>query len=539
MTTGIRRYRTLLTVAALALLVGSLVFSMPAAVQAADTPRRGGILLAVIGAEPPSLDPHQESTFANIQLVAPLYNLLLQIDPYSYPKIIGDVATEWKIAPDGLTYTFKIREGIRFHDGSALTAADVKASYDKIVFPPQGVRSVRKNAYTAVERVEAPDPGTVVFKLKFPSASLLSNLASPWNVIYPKKYLDKDPNYFKTNAVGSGPFKFKSYTRGSAFEGERNPDYFVKDRPYLDGYKFFISTETSVRASAIRSGRAYIEFRNLPGTEVEAIKKQLGDKVAVQETPWTAHWGLAVNNTVKPFNDVRVRKALTLGIDRYTAGKVLYPLTGLKNVGGLIRPDSEWGMPAAELQKLPGFWRDAEKSRAEARRLLAEAGYPNGLKVVLKNRNIKLPYQDWAVFVIQEWKKIGVETEHRPLETAAWFADGQNTGNFEAIIAPTVEYTDDPDSFLGRYVTGSTQNWSRFSDPRIDDLFARQSRVIDPVERKRLVNELEKVVLESAYYLPGLWSTRNVVHWAKVKNYVAPPSHYSNQQLQDVWLAED
>ena len=539
MAVRIRRHRMLFRVAALALLVVSAAVAIPAAVQAAETPRRGGVLLAILGAEPPSLDPHQESTFANIQLVAPLYNTLLQIDPYSYPKIIGDVATEWKIAPDKLTYTFKIRQGVRFHDGSVMTAADVKATYDKIVFPPQGVRSVRKNAYTAVARIDAPDPGTVVFTLKFPSASLLSNLASPWNVIFPKKYLDKDPNYFKTNVVGSGPFKFKSYTRGSTFEGERNPDYFVKDRPYLDGYKFFISPETSVRASAIRSGRAFIEFRNLPGADVEAIKRQLGDKVAVQETPWTAHWGIAVNNTVKPFNDVRVRKALTLGIDRYTAGKVLYPLTGLKNVGGLIRPDSEWGMPEAELQKLPGFWRDAEKSRAEARRLLAEAGYPNGLKVVLKNRNIKLPYQDWAVFVIQEWKKIGVETEHRPLETAAWFADGQNTGNFEAIIAPTVEYTDDPDSFLGRYATGSTQNWSRFSDPRIDDLFARQSRVIDPVERKRLVNELEKVVLESAYYMPGLWSTRNVVHWAKVKNYVAPPSHYSNQQLQDVWLAED
>ena len=152
-------------------------------------------------------------------------------------------------------------QGIRFHDGSPLTSADVKATYDKIIFPPQGVRSVRKNAYTAVERVEAPDPSTVVFKLKFPSASLLANLASPWNVIFPKKYLDQDPNYFKTHVVGSGPFKFKGYTRGSTFEGERNPDYFVKDRPYLDGYKFFISPETSVRAAAIRSGRAYIEFR--------------------------------------------------------------------------------------------------------------------------------------------------------------------------------------------------------------------------------------------------------------------------------------
>ncbi|MBI2563789.1 MAG: ABC transporter substrate-binding protein, partial [candidate division NC10 bacterium] len=373
MAAAIRRDRTLVTIVALALLVGS----MAAAVEAAETPRRGGVLLAVLGADPPSLDPHQESTFATIQLVAPLYSTLVQIDPYSYPKIIGDVATEWRIASDGLTYTFKIPQGIRFHDGSPLTAADVKATYDKIVFPPEGVRSVRRKAYTAVERVEAPDPGTVVFRLKFPSASLLANLASPWNVIYPKKYLDKDPNYFKTNIVGSGPFKFKSYVRGSTFEGARNPDYFVKDRPYLDGYKFFISTETSMRAAAIRSGRAYIEFRNLPGPEVEAIRKQLGDKVVVQETPMTGWWGVSINNTVKPFNDVRVRKALSLGLDRYTASKVLYPLTGLKGVGALMRPDTEWAMSEAELQKLPGFWRDADKSRAEAKRLLAEAGYPN------------------------------------------------------------------------------------------------------------------------------------------------------------------
>ena len=535
MRTGMRRPRTLFAVAVLAL----LVVSIPAAVQAADTPRRGGVLLAVIGAEPPSLDPHQESTFANIQLVAPLYSTLLQFDPYSFPKIIGDVATEWKVAPDGLTYTFKIRQGIRFHDGSPLTAADVKASYDKIVFPPQGVRSARKHAFTAIQGIEAPDPSTVVFKLKFPSASLLANIASPWNAIFPKKYLDKDPNHFKTNVVGSGPFRLKSYTRGATFEGERNPDYFVKDRPYLDGYKFFVSTETSVRAAAIRSGRAWVEFRTLPGPEVQAIRTQLGDKVVVQETPVTAHWGIAVNNNLKPFNDVRVRRALTLGIDRYTASKVLYPLTGLKLVGGLMRPGSEWEMSEAELEKFPGFGRDAEKSRAEARRLLAEAGYPNGLKVVLKNRNIKLPYQDWAVFVIQEWRKIGVEVEHRPLETAAWFSDGRDTGNFELMVYPPVEFMDDPDLFLGRFVTGATNNWGRMSDPRVDDLFARQARSLDPVERKLLTDQIQRIVLENAYFIPGLWWTRNLVHWAKMRNYVAPPSYYSNQKLQDVWLAEN
>src|SRR6266481_2147292 len=200
MAAGIPCHRMLFTAVALAVLVA---LAAPAAVQAAETPRRGGILLAAIGADAPSLDPHQESTFATLQMVAPLYSTLIQVDPLSYPKIIGDAASEWKIAPDGLTYTFKIRHGIKFHDGATITAADVKATYDKLVFPPEGVLSVRQNAYSAVTSIEAPDPSTLVFKLKHASASLLDNLASPWNVIYPKKYLDKDPNYFKANVVGS------------------------------------------------------------------------------------------------------------------------------------------------------------------------------------------------------------------------------------------------------------------------------------------------------------------------------------------------
>src|SRR5881396_3606779 len=142
---------------AVAVLIGALVVAVPAALHGAETPRRGGVLLAAIAADAPSLDPHQEQTFATMQLVAPLYSTLIQIDPLSYPKIIADAASEWKIAPDGLTYTFKLRQGIRFHDGSALTAPDVKATYDKIVFPPAGVRSIRQNAYGAIASVEAPD----------------------------------------------------------------------------------------------------------------------------------------------------------------------------------------------------------------------------------------------------------------------------------------------------------------------------------------------------------------------------------------------
>ena len=135
MTRPIRRHRTMLAVVLLAVLGAGALPSISSAAQAADTPRRGGVLLAVIGADPPSLDPHQESTFANIELVAPLYSTLLQLDPYHYPKIIGDVATDWKIAADGLTYTFKLRPGIRFHDGSPSPRPTSRPATTRSSFP--------------------------------------------------------------------------------------------------------------------------------------------------------------------------------------------------------------------------------------------------------------------------------------------------------------------------------------------------------------------------------------------------------------------
>jgi peptide/nickel transport system substrate-binding protein len=521
-----------------AILVGSLFMAS----DAAETPRRGGVLLAAIGADPPSLDSHQESTFATVQLVAPLYSTLLQFDPLDSSKIIGDVGTDWKTSGDGLTVTVKIRKDVKFHDGSPLTSADVKATYDKIVFPSKDVKSIRKAHYDAVQAIEAPDATTIVFKLKHPSAAFIANLASPWNTIYPKKYLDKDPNYFKNNVVGSGPFKFKNYTRGASFEGERNPDYFVKDRPYLDGYKFYISPETSVRAAALRSGRAHIEFRGLPGAEVDAIKKHLGDKVTVQEAPTPGFWAVTFNMKAKPFDDMRVRKALTLAIDRHTMSKVLFPLTGLRDIGGLVRPGTEWAMTPAELEKFPGFGRDIEKGRAEAKKLLAEAGFTadKPLKFVLSNRNVKLPYQDFAVFFIQEWKKIGVEVTNRPLETAAWFDTGRVSRNFEAIVDPHVDFMDEPDLMLIDFISSSPlTNWAQVVDPQLDDLYDRQGRTLDAKERKKLVNEFERIVFEKAYFAHGLWWVRSILHWSKVKNWKAAPSHYSNQKLQDVWLSED
>jgi hypothetical protein len=162
---------------------------------AAETPRYGGDLVFAVAEPPPSFDGHRETTFAMIHPIAPHYSTLLRFDPHNYPKIVGDVAESWTFSKDGLSLTVKIRKGIKFHDGSALTAHDVKATYDKIIFPPEGVASARKASYAMVSRIEAPDELTVVFRLKHIAASFLANLASPWNFIYSAEKLKKDPRW--------------------------------------------------------------------------------------------------------------------------------------------------------------------------------------------------------------------------------------------------------------------------------------------------------------------------------------------------------
>jgi peptide/nickel transport system substrate-binding protein len=329
--TSHHRIRDLLVV----LLVLTTLAVASGVAPAAETPRRGGVLLAAIAADAPSLDPHQEQTFATIELVAPLYSTLLQIDPYNYPKIIGDLATEWKIAPDGLVYTFKIRPGVKFHDGSPLTAADVKASYDKIIFPPAGIISARKGTYQAVEVVEAPDPATVRFRLKWPEASFLVNLASPYSWIYKADILAKDIRWYETNVMGTGPFKFVEHVKGSHWVGKKNPDYWDKGKPYLDGYRALFMSASSAQVAAIRAERAHIQFRTVSPADRDGLVQAMGSKVTIQESPWACVALVAMNHERKPFDDKRVRRALTLALDRYEASRNLSRIAVVKEVAGI------------------------------------------------------------------------------------------------------------------------------------------------------------------------------------------------------------
>lgn len=517
-----------------------LLSAFPATAAQVEKPRSGGELVFAVGETPPSFDGHRETTFAMLHPVAPHYSTLLRFDPQNYPKIVGDAAESWSVSKNGLVHTFKIRKGIKFHDGSQLTSKDVKATYDRIIFPPQGVASARKAYYGMVDRIETPDIFTVVFHLKSPSASLLANLASPWNFIYKAEILEKDPRWYEKNIMGTGPFTFVEYVPGSHWVGKKNPDYFMKGRPHLDGYKAIFIRDTAPRVASVRSGQALIEFRGFNPAARDDIVKAVGNKVVVQESPWICNLIVTINNEKKPFDDVRVRRALTLAIDRSEASKALSQISLMKFPGGVFRPGSQFATPEPELGKLAGFGKSIETARKEARRLLKEAGVPEGFSFTLKNRNVKEPYEVTGVFVIDQWRQIGLNVTHLPQEGGPYFNDFRQ-GNFDTGIDFNCDFMDEPDYQLLKFLSAdkSPLNYARYKDSVLDALYEKQSRATSPKERLTLLRQFEKRVLdEQAYQFHILWWQRIIPHWAKVKGWKITPSHYLNQDLRDVWLSE-
>ena len=330
---------------------------------AQDKPRYGGELVALVPSEPPTYDGHAEGTFGVVHPLAPHYNGLLRIDPFDRTgtRVVPDVAESWTVAKDGLTYTLKLRRGVKFHDGAEMTSRDVKASYDKIVSPPEGVRSYRKGAYRAVEAVEAPDPYTVRFRLKWPQASFLTLLASPYSWIYKADILEKDIRWYERNVLGTGPFKFVEHVKGSHWVSKKNPDYWDKGKPYLDGYRVLFISASSAQVAAIRAERAHIQFRGFSPAERDSLVAALGPKITVQESPWDCVLLVAMNHERKPFDDKRVRKALTLALDRWDASRNLSKIAVVKEVAGIQVPGTQWATPPAELEKLAGYGRDIRR----------------------------------------------------------------------------------------------------------------------------------------------------------------------------------
>jgi len=512
--------------------VAAVLLAAPGA--SAQAPARGGTLTYAVQGDTSTLDCHAASSFSNIHFLAPHYSLLIKFDPKDYPKIVPDVAESWTVSDDGLAYTFKLRDGVKFHDGSILTAKDVKATYERIWKPGPGVVSVRAALFEDLTAIETPDAKTVVFRIKAPNAGMLSQFASPWNCLYSAAKLEADPLFPTKTIMGTGPFVFVERVAGSHWVGKRFEDYFRPGLPYLDGFRAQAMASTAI-VNSLAGGQIQAEFRGFAPADATRLKTARGDQIQFAEGEWLAHFFFSFNTEKKPFDDIRVRRALTLAVDRWGGAAPMSRITFLKTVGGLMRPGSDMALRGDALSDLPGFSKDIKAAREEAKRLLQEAGVPN-LSFKLTNR-VTAPFIPLGLFLIDQWRQIGVTVEHQQLDTAQWLAT-RRAGNFEVVVDSQAEWNDDPSVQLNRYLSfdKSDANVSRYTDRKIDDLYEKQKVALDAKERERLVLELQRHLIQQAYSGPGFWAARNVALDARVQGWVALPSHMLNQDLAEIWL---
>lgn len=498
-------------------------------------PKRGGILEFAVLVEPGNYDCHANISFAFLHPIAPHYSTLLKFDAANYPRIVGDLAESWTVSADRLTYTFKLRPNVLFHDGSTLTSADVKASYERIVHPPPGVVSARKVDYAAIVSIDTPDPRTVVFHLLWPEAAMLANFASPWNCIYSATKLAEDPQFPKTHILGTGPFVFGEHVKGQYWRGVRWDKYFQPGKPYLDGYRADFMTGAAVM-EGYKSGRIAAEFRGITPVQRDDLLEVMGDRVDISESPWLSNLLVVFNTKRAPFDDARVRRALSLAIDRWGAAAKLQASTFLKYVGGVMRPGSSTATPESELITIPGFSHDIAASREEAGRLLAEAGV-HDLKLTLMVRDIPMPHYAGADLLAESWREIGVTTKQDRRNIWDW-QKVIDAGDFDVALDFSGDFYDDPTIQLTKFVSRdlSPVNYSGSTDRFLDALFIGQAVTSDPRQRAKIVRDFERHALTEAYTVPLLWWNRIVATSATLKGWSITPSHFIGQDLTDVWL---
>ena len=343
------------------------------------SPKRGGVLRWGGLANSTLYDLHQTGTIANMGPQAPMYDLLVQVDPVHWDKVIPDLAKSWTISEDGLTYTFSLREGVKFHDGAPLTAEDVVASFHHIIFPPAGVLSPRQGLFDAVKEVVATGPLTVEFRLTEPRGFLLRGLAAGFNVIMRKQTLEE--NHYDLRRVpvypGTGPFRHKSLEAGVVRKLERNPDYWNPALPYLNGvdiYHLDVGQKTGAACLAHSIDFCFA---------IDPISEKRAQNIKALHTAHifpTAPHGLWLNLKKKPFDDVRVRRAINLVLDKPALSEAIYEVIPIVAAGWLLPTDPLFQEYWGKVREQPGWRSPTAEDRAEAKRLMQEAGYEQGIK---------------------------------------------------------------------------------------------------------------------------------------------------------------
>jgi peptide/nickel transport system substrate-binding protein len=521
---------------ALALLLAS---GLPAESQA---PKKGGVLQSVLIEDPPGLLVHESATVSNVWPMSPCYSNLVYFHPLkpleSADTVIPELAEKWSWQDNYRNLVFFLRKNVKWHDGKPFTSRDVKYTFDVAREGPEAPikfrLSARKDWWANVEAIEAPEPHTVVFRLKRPQPSLLLMLASGYSPVYPAHVPLAE---LRQKCMGTGPFRFKEWQRGQSVELERNHDYFIPDRPYLDGIKYTVITERGTRLAALQAGRVDA-FVPLEMTKAMADSaKKSAPSLIIAEVGQNGSDNVILNLKRPPFDNTVVRRAVSLAMDRQGYVQSVRHGGAVMGVGLMPKPLGIWGISDPELRTLPGY-RGSGADKAEAKRLLASAGYgPGGkpVKVEMVTRTLSI-YLDVASFVADQLRQVGIEATVKQMDSAAWFPA---LARRDYLIGAnlTAGGFDDPDAyFVENYKCGSSRNYSDYCNEETDRLIDQQSQELDRAKRTRLVLDIQRR-LEADVARPMLgWRKEYFAHWPHVKNLVPHNALYNYGRMQDVWL---
>jgi peptide/nickel transport system substrate-binding protein len=503
--------------------------------------KQGGILRMYHRDSPASASIHEEATYSNNVPFMPVFNNLVMykqdVAQNSLESIIPDLATSWAWSDDGKKLTFKLHEGVKWHDGKPFTSNDVKCTFDMLM--GKSAQKFRKNPrktwYDQVVDVTPNGDFEVAFNLKRPQPALLALLASGYTPIYP---CHVSPAEMRTHPIGTGPFKFVEFKANESIKLVRNPDYWKKGLPHLDGIEFTIIPNRSTAILAFIAGKFDMTFP----TEVSIpllkdVKAQAPNAVCVV-APNNVSINLIINASAPPFDNADIRHALALAIDRKAFIDILFE--GQADIGGSMQPPPEgfWGMPKEMLETIPGYGPDIKANREQARKLMEKAGYgpDKRLKIKVSTRNIPV-YRDPAVILIDQLKDIYVDGELDVVETANWFSKVARK-DYAIGLNLTGNSVDDPDqSFYENYACNSERNYTQYCNHEIEKMFDQQSAEPDVNKRKKLVWEIDKKLQEDVAR-PIIYYGHQGTCWQPyVKGItVMTNSSYNGYRYEDVWL---
>src|SRR6266446_1400893 len=470
---------------AAALLLG-IAIATPALAQ-----KQGGILRVAYHSYPaPSMSILEVGDISVIVPIMGVFNNLVLFDQHApqnrVESIVPDLATRWSWSEDGTELTFKLRDGIKWHDGKPFTAADVKCTFDLLTGKAKEKLRLnfREPWFFNLEEVTTNGDGEATFHLKRPQPAILSLLASGYSPIYPchSSLSDMDDH-----PIGTGPFKFVEYKPGRSIRLARNPDYWKPGRPYLDGIEYTMVANRSAAILALANGNIDMTFPyDLTVPLLKDVKDQAPSAIC-ELKPTNSRANLLVTGA-PPFDNPVLRRAMQLSLDRRAFIEALGK--GQYDIGGVQQPPPEgiWGVPPELLHILPGYGPDVEKNRDEARGLMRSLDYgPNNRFRVTVSTSTNPWYRDTAAILIDQMKEIWIDGELKPVEIAHW---GQRLKRkaFTLAVDLSVSPVDDPDTqFYQNYSCRSSGNYTGYCNPEVEALIDKQSAESDPAQRKQVV----------------------------------------------------